>query len=213
MRTRIIHTVVLSVLAITTCLTLGGCELAYLLAGNGSHAALYKLPKKDRVLVLVDTSSDSQLTIHAVATMTTEINQILYTHKCADNFVPAYRIVALRKKNSVTFHKMGIADIAQAVGANAVIYVFVTRFEVRLESAGQLTKGDASAQVKVVDGNGNRLWPKSGSPGLSVTARIPTATAVSQSPQSVESDMVTILSRRIARMFYKYSLGYTPKSE
>ncbi len=201
------------VLMLTTAFSLGGCELAYLLAGNGSHAALYKLPKKDRILVLVDTSANSQLTIHAMATLMTLVNQILYQHRCANNFVPAYRIVALQRRNPVQYHAMGIANIAQAVNANAVVYIFVKRFDVTLESAGQLTKGRAEAMVKVVDENGNRLWPKNGSPGVSVTARIPTATTVSQSPEAVQNAMVTILARRISRIFYRYSLGYQPKSQ
>jgi hypothetical protein len=199
-------------LLLTTALALGGCELAYLFAGNGSHAALYKLAKKDRVLVLVDASANSQLSIHAVATLMTSVNQVLYQHKCANHFVPAYRIVALQRRNPVRYHAMGIADIAHAVNANVVVYVFVKRFDITLESAGQLTKGKADALVKVVDEKGNRLWPKTGSPGLSVTARIPTATAVSQSPEAVESEMVAILARRISRIFYRYAVGYKPTS-
>ncbi len=201
-----------AVLMITTFFSLGGCQLAYLIAGNGSHAALYKLPKKDRVLVLVDTSANSQLSIHAMATLMTSVNQLLYQHKCANNFVPAYRIVALQRRNPVLYHSMGIADIAHTVNANAVVYVFVKRFDITLESAGQLTKGRADALVKVVDAKGNRLWPKTGSPGFSVTARIPTATAVSQSPQAVESEMTAILARRISRIFYRYAMGYKPTS-
>ncbi|MGC8624326.1 MAG: hypothetical protein ACP5VQ_03555 [Phycisphaerae bacterium] len=210
---KMLHMAIVAALMLATSFSLGGCELAYLLAGNGSHAALYKLPKKDRLLVLVDTSANSQLTIHAMATLMTLVNQILYQHKCANNFVPAYRIVALQRQNPVQYHSMGIADIAQAVNANVVVYVFVKQFDVTLESAGQLTKGNADALVKVVDKNGNRLWPKDGSPGLSVTARIPTATTVSQSPEAVQNAMVTILARRISRMFYRYSIGYQPQSQ
>ena len=113
----------LATLIITTTFCLGGCELAYLLAGNGSHAALYKLPKKNRFLVLIDTSANSQLSIHAMATLMTLVNQTLYKHKCADQFVPAYRIVALQRRNPEQYHSMGIADIAHAVNANDVIYV------------------------------------------------------------------------------------------
>lgn len=200
-------------LLIATAFCLGGCELAYFFAGNGSHAALYKLNRKNRILVLVDTSANSQLSIHAMATLMTLVNQTLYQHKCADQFVPAYRIVALQRRNPEQYHSMGIADIAHAVHANDVIYVYIKRFDITIESAGQLTKGNADAMVKVVDESGNRLWPKSGSPGLSVTARIPTATAVSQSPQTVEADMVAILARRISRVFYRYAVGYHPKSE
>ncbi|MHB1766333.1 MAG: hypothetical protein ACYCUV_00610 [Phycisphaerae bacterium] len=203
----------LATLIITTAFCLGGCELAYLFAGNGSHAALYKLPNKNRILVLIDTSANSQLSIHAMATLMTLVNQTLYKHKCADRFVPAYRIVALQRRNPEQYHSMGIADIAHAVNANDVIYVYVKRFDITLESAGQLTKGSADAMVKVVDENGKRLWPKTGSPGASITARIPTSTAVSQSPQTVEADMVAILGRRISRIFYRYAVGYQPKSE
>ncbi len=208
-----VRTALIALLLIATAFSLGGCELAYLFAGNGSHAALYKLPKKNRILVLMDTSAASQLSIHAMATMVTLVNQTLYQHHCANRFVPAYRIVALQRRNAEKYHAMGIADIAHAVHANDVIYVYVKRFDVTIESAGQLTKGSADAWVKVVDENGKRLWPKTGSPGLSVTARVPTATAVSQSPQAVQSEMVAILARRISRTFYRYAVGYQPKSQ
>ena len=203
----------LATLMITTAFCLGGCELAYLFAGNGSHAALYKLPVKNRVLVLIDTSANSQLSIHAMATLMTLVNQTLYSHKCANQFVPAFRIVALQRQNPEKYHSMGIADIAHAVHANDVIYIYVKRFDITLESAGQLTKGSADAMVKVVDENGNRLWPKDGSPGASIIARIPTSTAVSQSPQAVENGLVVILARRISRIFYRYAVGFQPKSE
>lgn len=215
MRTKIhpIRGALIATLLIATACSLGGCELAYLIAGNGSHAALYKLPKKNRILVLVDTSAGSQISIHAMATLMTLVNQTLYQHQCANRFVPAYRIVALQRRNPEKYQAMGIADIAHAVNANDVIYVYIKRFDVTIESAGQLTKGNADALVKVVQANGTRLWPKDGSPGLSVTARIPTGTAVSQSPQMVQSEMVTILARRISRIFYRYAVGYQPKSQ
>ncbi len=211
--TGLLRVAIAAALFVTACLTMGGCELAYLLAGNGSNAAQYKLSKKMRILVLVDTSADSQLSVHSMATLMTSVNQILYAHKCANNFVPAYRIVALQRQNPVQYHSMGIADIAHAVNAGVVVYIFVKRFDVTLESAGQLTKGSADALVKVVDANGNRLWPMTGSPGQSVTARVATGTAVSQSPHEVQSAMLAILARRISRLFYRYAVGYMPKSQ
>lgn len=215
MRTNIhsIRAALIATMLMTSAFSLGGCELAYLIAGNGSHAALYKLPKKNRILVLVDTSASSQISIHAMATLMTLVNQTLYQRKCANRFVPAYRIVALQRRDPEKYHAMGIADIARAVHANDVIYVYIKRFDVTIESAGQLTKGNADAQVKVVEADGTRLWPKTGSPGLSVTARVPTGTAVSQSSQTVQSEMVTILARRISRIFYRYAVGYHPKAQ
>ena len=42
----------------TLALAVGGCELLYLAGGQGSQKALYRFPKGQRVLVLVDVVRD-----------------------------------------------------------------------------------------------------------------------------------------------------------
>ena len=193
------------------CLSCGGCQLEYLLAGNGVDQSVYHIKKKDRVLVLVDSSPSSPLSIHAMSQLITATNQDLYLAGVTKNLVPAYRLIALMKSHPVSYREMGIADIAKALNANLVIYMYVERFRNRLLSAKQITEGDAQAYLKLVSESGTRLWPKTAAPGQLITAKVSPNLAMTQTHTAVEDSLLAQLANTTAGFFHSHARSYAPK--
>lgn len=191
-------------------LSCSGCQLEYLLAGNGIDQSVYHIKKKDRVLVLVDSSSFSPLSIHAMSQLITAVNQNLYRNGVTKNLIPAYRLIALMKSHPVSYREMGIADIARALKANLVVYIYIERFRNKRLSAKQITEGDAQAYVKLVSESGHRLWPKTAAPGELVTARVPANLAMTQTHTAVADSLLAQIADTTAGFFYTHSRGYTP---
>src|SRR5271170_4159760 len=135
-----IRGILLLILMASAFISLGGCELLYYLQGNGEDKALYKIPKSDRVLVLVDSSAGSPMTIQATGSLIDSVNSQLYQNKAADQLVPSFRVMELERTNPVTYQQMGIADVAKSVKADVVVYIFLDRFNVQLDSDQQISQ-------------------------------------------------------------------------
>ena len=194
-------------------LSLGGCQLAYFFSGNGASLADYTIPKKDRVLVMVDSAPAYPMTIQAISSLCTRINDQLYQNKAASKLVPAFRLASLQQSNPTAYRQMTIAQVAAVMKADLVVYAFVQKFQVRLTSARQITRGYAVFAVKVVEKSGKRVWPENASEGFIVQAHVPPNLTRSQSTTAVQSRLLRKLSRRIARIFYLHENGYTPHPE
>ncbi len=186
----------------------GGCQLDYLFSGRGVSQRVYHIKAKQRVLVLVDSSPESPLSIHAVSSLIVATNQDLYKNRAATILIPPYRLVALMKSHPVSYREMGIADIARALNANLVIYIFIDRFRNQLISDKQITQGDAQAYIKLVSASGTRLWPKGATPGQLVTARVPPGLAMSQNTVSVQDSLLAQIANTTAGFFYAHSKTY-----
>ena len=187
-----------------------GCQLAYLVGGNGTAPAAFVIPKKDRVLVLVDEAADSPMSIHAVAGLIGAVNTQLYAHRVAGQLVPPYRVIGLQRSNPVLYRKMGIADIAHALHADIVVYIFVRKFDVQFVSDRQVTRGFAQVLVKVVGAAGKRLWPLNATPGRAIAVRVAANFAMTQSPAVVEENLIAQIAARVAEIFYAHGYSYTP---
>ncbi len=193
--------------------TLGGCQLAYFFSGNGASLADFTIPKKDRVLVMVDFAPAYPMTMQALTTLITKVNDQLYQNKATSKLVPAYRLASLQQGDPITYRQMTIAQVAAAMHADIVVYVFMQKFQVQLVSANQITRGYAICAVKVVDKAGKRLWPKNATEGFSVAAHVHPNLTSTQSASEVEARLLRKLSRRIARIFYLHENGYSPHQE
>lgn len=191
-------------------LSCNGCQLEYLLAGNGISQSVYHIKKKDRVLVLVDSSSVSPLSIHSMSQLIAATNQDLYRAGVTKHLVPAYRLIALMKSHPITYREMGIADIAKALNANIVLYIYIERLRNRLLSAKQITEGDAQAYVKLVSESGERLWPKTAAPGELVTAKVPPNLAMTQTHTAVEDSLLAQIANTTAGFLHTHGKSYTP---
>lgn len=199
--------IVLGLLSLFLLTTGTGCQALYFIFGQGNTSAQYKLPRKQRVLVLVDSAVRSPMTLHGISDLEQAISNQLYQNDVAKNLVPSFRLMEL-EKNPRSFHKMGIADIATAMNAQVVVYVFVEHFSIQLLSDHQISRGYASAVVKVVSADGKRLFPRNATPGVSVEAQIPEGLVSSQNVATVEREIIAELSKKVGQLFYSHSVGY-----
>lgn len=183
---------------------LGGCDMM----GKGSQDALYKLPEKGRVLVLVDARPTSGMPLDAPSSLGKQITDLLYQHKVADNFVDQGRLTELRKDaRFADMKQMGIADVAVLTDADTVVYVDVLQFQVDTLSDGQVTEGNAVAQVKVVSRAGKRLWPAETEVlGYQIQTTVNPNLVEQAPPNVVKGKLVKDLSVLVGRLFFKYDL-------
>ena len=184
---------------------LSGCELAYFVAGNGAQRAAVTIPRHDRVVVLVDASAAGELSISAVSSVITAVNQQLYAFRVSQRLVPAYQIIGLQRRDAMHYQEMSIGQIVRALHADVAVYLFVDRFEVQTLSTGQVTRGQAQVLVKVVDRAGRRLWPVGVRMGAPISADVPANYALTQTPGVVEHRLISQLARRIGRLFYAHA--------
>jgi len=187
-------------------LALGGCEILYMLGGKGKQESQYKLSAKSRVLVWVDPRVTSGAPVDVPAALGEKVNGHLYQWKVSDHLVSQARLAALRK--DPRFTEMGVADAARKLDADVVVFIDLLQFRVETVSAGQLTQGHAQALVKVVDRDGNRLWPADTEVlGVPVEADAKLSFADQATPAVVKDKMMADLTIRIGRLFHEYDLG------
>ena len=185
--------------------TLSGCQMLYMFAGKGSQEALYVIPKGARVLIFVDVRPTAHMPAEGPLVLGEKIADHLFRHKAADNFVAQQRLSEVRRLDD--FRKMGIADIARATDADVVLHVDVIQYTANTISDSSISEGSAAALVKVVDRQGNRLWPPEGTAmGAPVQARLDPLLTEQRDLNAVHKELAELLTIRIGRMFHAYDL-------
>ncbi|MEI8194271.1 MAG: hypothetical protein WCI73_00010 [Phycisphaerae bacterium] len=192
-------------------LTLGGCEALYMMTGKGGQEALYKLPKKSRILVCVDPRAVSGMPADAPARLGQLIAEHMYQYKAGEEFVAQARLSELRKNPRFNpanpVERMGIADIAAATDADVVVFVDVLQFNIENISGGEVNQGNATAMVKVLDKNGKRLWPAETEPlGYQITAMAAPSLSEEGGAAAVQAKLLKDLALRAGRLFHSYDL-------
>jgi hypothetical protein len=171
---------------------LGGCEFVgtvlHSTVGDPPIDAQY-VPKKVPTLVLVENyrSPDE---------MQLDGDQI--SHQVAEELkkeakleiVDADKLVPIREEDAAKFRQMKIQEIGKAVGAKQVIYVDLLESAVVGDVTQSVVHAHALAQVRVVDVE------------TGVTLYDPSDTTHAM---SMRTDMLTSLSSRIAKLFYRWS--------
>jgi len=185
-------------------LSLAGCQLAALAAGNGSQDALYKINKKQHVAVLVDVAETVTPPPTFPTTLADKIGAHLVKYRATEFLVPQGSIVDLQQRDPAQFKAMSIAQIARAVGADAVIVVRLTELDVARSEEKSVTEGFAEAYVKVVDRDGNRLYPGDEA-GTKISSHIPAGLTSEQDTPALQKKMLDQLSVLTGRMFHAYS--------
>jgi len=197
------HYLVMPLMALTLCL--GGCEILYFLGGKGSQAALYTIPKDKRVLVLVDVHESVTAPPAFAANLGEKISTHLYRNNAADRLVSQDRVVSLQQSDPAAYKKMGVADIAKATDADIVMVVYVTQLSIPVTTDGTVASGDAQIQVKIIDRNGERLWPGD-VVGNKIDAHVDSAFTSERDVEGIVKELTDILSVRTGRMFHPYNL-------
>ncbi|HVX85342.1 MAG TPA: hypothetical protein VH253_11220 [Phycisphaerae bacterium] len=191
------------VAALLAAASAGGCQALAILGGGGSVPAQYTLPKGKRILVFVDPRPTVRAPADFPSALGDAIGQHLYKYGLADHLVTQDRLTALRRDNA-RFPHMGIADVARATDADVVIYVDLITYDVSAISDNSIAQGNAHVLVKVLDANGNRLYPKNSSTGTEISAEIEPAFTSERDMAAVVTDLTKLLGLRVGRLFQSY---------
>lgn len=183
---------------------IGGCAVLGFLGGHGKRAALYKLPKDKQVLVLVDVRPEAGAPPTWGTMLGDRISSHLYQYKAADHLIGQDALLEMQK-DPVAFQKMGVADIAQATGADIVIVVYIVELRVTQTAEGTVAQGNAEALVKVVDKTGTRLWPGQLA-GEKVEAHVDPTLSSEKDKAAIFKELQDLMTIRVGRMFHDYDL-------
>ncbi|MCL2639584.1 MAG: hypothetical protein FWD53_01945 [Phycisphaerales bacterium] len=186
----------------SVCFLVGGCGL------QQDQEALYKFEAGKRVLVLVDVRSAASVPPEFAIQLGQSISEKLMQWGAMGEggvVVPQSKVLELKASPS-KFSQMGIADIAQAAGADVVLHVDLIAFNVTSLSDDSITQGGAQVLVKVVDREGNRAWPIGVAMGVWIDARVAPTFSEQRDRTGVQKELSDLLAVRTARMFIKYRL-------
>ena len=189
-------------------LATSGCQALYFLTGRGKQKAQYEFSANSRVLVMVDVPPNSGIPVSVETALGQAIAENIFARqqeKKKSEFVAQARLTALRARGEQFAH-MSIADIAQAVNADYVIYVKLQQFTSGLAGDGQISEAAAQGDVKVVWRYGTRAYPKDPSTGVPVAASLPPAVGDAIDVDRQRDALIDILASRIGSMFYAYDL-------
>jgi hypothetical protein len=186
---------------------LTGCELPGVILhetiGQLAVPAQYE-PKKVSTLILVEnyrSPDEMQLDGDQLAH---QIGDELKKEAKMD-LVDPDKLVPLREEDPTKFHSMTIPQIGKAVGAKQIIYVDLKQSAVTADISQSVVHAEALAQVRVIDvETGVTLWPASASHGHELDAKADYDPSDSSHAASMRTDMLTQLSSRIAKLFYKW---------
>jgi len=164
--------------------------------------AWYRFEEGKRVLVLVDVKPTVGVPPEFATQLGQHISEKLVQFRATGATVQQSRVLELRT-NPAKFSQMGVADIAQATGADVVLHVDLIAFNVTALSDESITEGGSQALVKVVDRSGKRLWPTA-TMGTLVEARVAPAFSELRNRAGVQKDITDLLAVRVARMFISF---------
>jgi len=188
-------------------LSLAGCELigapAQILFGEPPIAAQY-VPKKVPTLVLVENYRSPDELILDGDQIAHQVGDELKTEGKMD-LVDPDKLVPLREEDPAKFRAMSCQAIGRQVGARQIIYVDLVESAVTGDMTQTVVHAHAMARVQVVDvATGKPLWPSDASHGTELEAKMDYDPTDSSKAMSMRTNMLTQLSSRIAKLFYKW---------
>jgi hypothetical protein len=183
---------------------LGGCQVLYLLLGQGDQPALYKFGNNQRVLVLVDIADGVSVPPAFATSLADQVGLHLLRYKAADALIPQERLIKLQQTNPEAYRKLGVADVAQDTDADQVLQVSIMQMAVIKTADGTVAEGRAAAYVKVCDRKG-RVWPAD-SKGQLVEGRVDMGLLRDKGSDDIMKEMTAQLTLRTGRMFHSYAI-------
>src|SRR5579863_2802357 len=145
-----------------------GCNVmgigGYLAGAGMKSPPEYKLLNRP-TLVLVENFENPDLYAAPSERISRGISDSLTENKIA-SFIDLTKINDLKTSDASDYHKMDIPAIGRAVGAKQIIYVNLVKFTADAPIGGDRLRGQAEAQVRVIDSeSGRTLWPLDSSGG------------------------------------------------
>ena len=196
---------------LTASLALSGCPpIAYLVAkihGPEKVDAKFTLPKSKRTLVLVDSYGGREMLKRLI---TAAIIKELTDRGLVDETVPYDDIVAFRLATP-EYNRLKASRIGEALKAQTVIHVHVTRFALKDNWQDVMWHGRIEARVKVVAVPTKRLWPLDRPAGFPVGPIVKGET-VNSSPtyaSKLTAALAVQMADAVTKLFYKHErTGY-----
>ncbi|MBZ0173162.1 MAG: hypothetical protein K8E66_12330, partial [Phycisphaerales bacterium] len=146
-----------------------GCNIvgpAYMLiAGPGEVEAAYKLDPKRKTVIFVDDPANKI----AQRRIRSQIGSIAQDMLLKKKLVHEGSMIDTRSALAAASQNQGdeplaVTEIGEAVGAEIVVYVLITRFD--LSGDGVEFSPSSEIEVKIFDATTHtRLWPPAGQPG------------------------------------------------
>jgi hypothetical protein len=207
-----IHRVILGGLLAVLLVQAGGCGafVAWTVAQFAPPKkvpAEYKWPDHKRVLVLVEDPT-GQLEYEPIkGELTARLNAQLLANGVTKAVVDYNQLIDL-KNRMPQFDQLAQSQVAQAAGADLVLYVRIDEFHLHNDPTSPIWQGKFKTSVCVTDVHTGRLWPKDRPAGFPI--------GPIETPLTAESDLsygvklARLLSDemadRIARCFYSYEV-------
>lgn len=179
---------------------MAGCDA---LEGRPTQPGLYKLPKGKSVLVLVDVREGVPSPPAFTTNLADRIGADLFTNKAVEKLVPQDQIVTLRQRDPAKFGAMNTDEVARATDADIVVRVYLTALQTQLSVDGSVVWGDATAYVKVIARDGQKLWPGQAT-GAPVVARVNEVQIEDRDVPRVLKDLSDQLATNIGRIFHEW---------
>ncbi len=194
-----------AILSFAILLFAGGCQLLYFAGGKGTADPLYKFPKNQHVLVLVDVHESVNAPPAFATTLADRIGSHLFRYKATDFLVSQDRIIDMQRNDPVRYKSLGVADMARETGADAVLRIYITQLVTPKSTDNMVGEGMAEVFVKVIDKQGNRIWPAD-SAGMKVSAAVRPALMSERDTDAILKELADLLTVRTGRMFHSYNL-------
>jgi hypothetical protein len=203
-----------SLLIVCTTLT-GVAMLLAVLLGCAAGAIAYKLMPEPKLppdfvlatvptLILVDDAQDRSLGALDADRLARLVEQQFVSWQITP-VIPQDRVVALRDTDPMGFNRKSITAIAKELGAQQVISITFEGVDVGMSMGTDMPRARASARVRVVDAQGQVVFPidNQGGRGLlyQTPHRRPDERASLGAARSLALDG---LARNIARLFRPY---------
>lgn len=205
------HASACAIIALSLLLLAGavGCQIlgatAYVLQPPAKSEAKFK-PTTRALAVFVDDQRQAGNASGICDSIAALAVEEMREHKVGQ-MVDVERIHDLRLKNPKAFATMKIDEVGKSVGAEQIIYVDMIAAEVNVNSGGQLIKGKAEANVRVVDcKSGRTLWPTDLAAGYHVGVESPYRSPNESNADLMNDEMIRAMAGEIAKLFYTYTI-------
>ncbi len=193
-----------------------GCNvlgvMAYKFAGPTKVKPQYKLPEVPTLVIAESFSTANRSTINSdrlARVVTTSLSQHLSKNPNL-LIVSQDELDKLRSSRLADYSKMSTAAIARAVGAKQVVYIDLQEVAVSGMAGSQVFKGMASAYVRVIDAQTQKvLWPDGSEQGSPVAFESSPLGKSSKTRNATLAATIDGLGDRTAKLFYEWQ----PESE
>lgn len=161
-------------------------------------------PAKKPTLVLVETYQNPDLYGVEANRLARDISYEFTEHK-AFPVVPPQKLIDLRASKGSDYWKMTLPEVAQAVGAEQVVYVNLKNFSAESPVGSETVRGECEAMVRFVDARTRQtLWPPDSSDGREISYKTPALSEEGTTRDAVQEQLYKHMSQDISHLFYNW---------